>query len=251
MLSSRHNRLVKRAKALLRRRTRAAEGAFLVEGARAVETVFEAGAELQAVLLDPEAGLVDLAVKLSSGGCEPTLVAADLLAEVSDVVAPPGIVAIVTAPAHQLPDLCGAPRLLVLDQVRDPGNVGTLLRTAHATGSAVLFIQGCCDPLSPKVVRASAGAIVHTVWTHATADEALAWLPDSGYQTVVLAGGAQSLYHGALPSHPAFVVGNEAHGAAESWPGERRGLPMQPGAESLNAGIAAAVALYESVRQSG
>jgi TrmH family RNA methyltransferase len=251
-ITSPHNPLLKRARALLTRKGRAAQAAFLVEGPRAIATVLAAGARLEAVLVEPEAAAPELHGQLAAAGLEPILCAAGLLAEVCETETPQGWLAIVRAPSFEgwatPPD-----RLLVLDGVQDPGNVGTLLRTADAVGAGVILAAGCADPLSPKVVRASAGAVVRVPWRRLSVAEARNWLTRIGREVIVLdSAGGEELSGAPLPWPLALVAGSEAHGPSAAWDDcPRRRLPMRPGAESLNVAIAAAVALYESVRQHG
>lgn len=249
MISSPGNELIKRARSLLTRKGRERTGLFLVEGPRAIATVMEAGAAVEAVLLadgylDPQ--LAGLPVRVET-------VTPELLASVTDQVTPVGCVALVASPERRERGLLPA-RVLVADEVRDPGNLGTLLRTADAVGAAVLLAGGCADPLSPKVVRASAGAVVRTAWWRLSGRAARSWLEADGRAGLVLdAAAEESLYELALPAEVALVASNEAHGAGPEWAGygRRCRLPMRAGTDSLNVGVAAAIALYECVRQYG
>ncbi|MCC7493576.1 MAG: RNA methyltransferase [Fimbriimonadaceae bacterium] len=205
---------------------------------------------MQTVLHEPAA---DAAVLTLAASCGARLVPleAGLLAGIVQTVTPGPLAAIVRSPAQSTPAAL-PDRLLVLAEVRDPGNVGTLLRTADAAGAGLVLAGGCADPLSPKVVRASAGAVVRVPWWCAKAPDVVDWLQRDGRAVLVLAAGGPSLYGAALPPTLALVVGNEGHGAGPEWAvWPTRCLPMAAGAESLNAAVAGSLALYELVRQHG
>ena len=179
-------------------------------------------------------------------------VSESVLRSISDEVTPNGCVSVVSIPPPRLtspwPEL-----VLVADEVRDPGNLGTLLRTADAVGAGVLLSGGCADLFSPKVVRASVGALVRVPFARMGQAAAIAAVAAAQRAAVVLDTSGDSLYDGALPLPwpVALVAGNEAHGVSPAWRevGVSRRIPMQPGAESLNVGGAAALALYEAARQ--
>lgn len=253
MLASRHSPLLKRARALLTRRGREREGAFLVEGARAVADVVAAGAQVEVVLLVADAGHEALGAALTAKGVPVVEVSGEAFSAVSDTNTPAGVMAVVSWREPGPERLDPAPkRLLVLDAVRDPGNLGTLLRCADAVQAGVVLTPGCADPLSPKVVRASAASVARTLWVRMDVRSLQRWLAARSYGIVVLAAGARSVYDGALPSPLAVVAGNEAHGPEADWPGgDRRAVPMREGVDSLNVAVAAAVVLYEDVRQHG
>jgi TrmH family RNA methyltransferase len=145
--------------------------------------------------------------------------------------------------------------LLVLDRLQDPGNVGALVRTAGAIGfDGVLCVKGTADPFSPKAVRASAGALFRLpVYESGDPEEALDTLRSEGYRVVLLdAGGTSLCWEADITGRAAFIVGNEGGGVdprfADSADVTVR-VPMTAGAESLNAAVAAGIAMYERRRQ--
>ena len=178
-----------------------------------------------------------------------------VLEAVSDATTPQGVVAVVGMDDVALSEVGDATLVLVLDQIRDPGNAGTLVRCAAAAGAeAVVFTKGCVDPYAPKTVRASAGSLFRVgVVRDAAPEDAARDLRDRGFALVGTDAGAETPYDSLDYSGPvAFVVGNEAWGIPE----EHRalltdvvGIPMPGDAESLNAGIAGAILLFEAVRQ--
>ena len=250
MLTSPHNDLLKLARSLRTRKGRQRSGLFLVDSPRAVSTMLGAGAEVVHLLHTPDFDdpLLDTA---REAGAELVAVAPKLLADVADAESPAGCVALVKAPADSPPDRLASP-LLILDAIRDPGNVGTILRTADAVGAQVALCTGCADPLSPKVVRASAGAVMRVQWWRDEAYHLQSMVAEQGLELWVLDSvGGEDLLTTALPEAVAMVVGNEAHGPSEAWQnvGRRCTLPMRAGSESLNAAIAAAVAMYLLAQQ--
>lgn len=179
-----------------------------------------------------------------------------VLEALSDSVTPQGVVAVMEMGDVVLADLDdGVDLVVILDQLRDPGNAGTLVRSATAAGAgAVVFASGSVDPYSPKTVRASAGMVgrVDLVRDVPFPDAASA-LTERGFAVVGTDAAAATAYDEVDYTGPvAIVVGNEAWGIAA----EHRGfltdvvrIPMPGDAESLNAGIAGSLLLFEAVRQ--
>jgi len=148
----------------------------------------------------------------------------------------------------------GLSLIVVLDEVQDPGNVGTSIRVAAGLGAeGVLLTQGCADLWNPKVVRASAGAVLHVpVWRGINSGDAAQILSSARYTFWIADASGESLFSETrIPERLVLVLGNESHGASLSWlevQGARRiGLPMDHGVESLNVGTALA-ALLGSIR---
>jgi TrmH family RNA methyltransferase len=146
-------------------------------------------------------------------------------------------------------------RLLLAEDLQDPGNVGTLIRTANAFGfDGVILAGACADPFGPKAVRASMGAVFRRrVWTMSSGEAILA-LKEKGVPLVAAAlrADAETLGKWEFPQRLALAIGNEGHGlSAEMLEAADRvvRIPMEPGAESLNAGAAAAVLLWEVYRR--
>lgn len=254
MITSPNNQWLKRARALLSRRGREREGAFLVEGPRALRTVLEAGAQIECVLLEVTAvEAPELRAALAAARVQVEAATPGLLGTVFETETPQGWLAVVRSPETSGPPAARPARLVLADRVQDPGNLGSLLRTADAVGAAVVLLGGTADPLTPKVVRASAGSVVRVPWWRQPAAEVRAWLAETGGGVVVLDSGAgDDLLTADLPWPLALVAGSEAHGPSEVWAdAPRLRLPMRAGAESLNVAIATAVALYDSVRKHG
>ena len=256
MITSSANARIREARKLQRRRGRREQGRVLLEGARLIRDALEAGAALPLLFYVPDrveaqpllAEIINLAVQR---GVECLACTADALAVLCDTVTPQGIVAVATQP--ELPWPSPPAPLLILDRLRDPGNAGTLLRTAEATGVAgVVFGPETVDPYNDKVLRAGMGAHFRVPVRVADQWSAIdAWLaPD---QPVYLAEAAATLTYDQVDwrGPAALVVGGEAAGAGDD--ARRRAtplaIPMAGRVESLNAAVAGAVILFEAARQ--
>lgn len=233
-------------------------GRFLVEGPQAVAAAFAAGIEVHEVFVDVDAGGAVMSIADQSP-TQVTWTTSQVLVAMGETQSSQGILATcanLTAP--ELSDVMHRPgQVVVLDAVSDPGNVGTIIRTADATGAAaVILTDGCADPHNGKVVRSTAGSLFHVpVLTGASVADVIAAAHGSGRQVLALAGeGAVDVtaISAAELATACWIVGSEAHGVS---PGARSGadrvvaIPMAGHAESLNAGVAASVALYASVLQ--
>jgi RNA methyltransferase, TrmH family len=131
---------------------------------------------------------------------------------------------------------------LALWRVADPGNVGTLLRSADAFGAALSLSDGCADPTGPKAVRASAGALFRV--------PLLGWDELPGRRIALVAHGGSPLADLELTPPLTFLLGSERHGLPEGLAVEKATIPLPGGAESLNVAAAGAIALYELSRRS-
>ena len=179
-------------------------------------------------------------------------VPAVIFGEVSTLPAAVGALAVVTTPSPALPPPAGFH--LLLEDVQDPGNVGAMLRTAAAAGvEQVLLSKHCAFAWAPKVLRAAQGA--HFLTTIVEDVDLLAWVRAfrrHGRVVATVAAGGTDLYASNIPSRVAIIIGNEGAGLSPALLAEadhRVTIPMPGGAESLNAAAAAAVVLFECVRQ--
>jgi TrmH family RNA methyltransferase len=251
MITSRANPQVKYVRRLLSdRRFRAAERAFVVEGTRWLRDLAAAGVAPRA-LYATDAWLTSnegraLAARL--GAAVP--VTEEVLAAMSDTETAPGALAVV---AHEPRPWPAAPTfLLILDAVANPGNLGTILRSASAAGAeGVLLGPGCVDATNPKVVRGSMGAILRLPLRSADWPE-IAQLVTA--LDVWLAAARDGVAYSAVDWRrpAALLIGGEAHGAgaaAEQLATGRVTIPMREATESLNAAVAAGILLFEVARQ--
>lgn len=174
-------------------------------------------------------------------------------AELSETETPQGIIAVMKMPVISAPSKAGRPFTLILDQVADPGNMGTILRTAWAVGlDACWLVKGSADPYSPKAVRAGMGAqFALDVFMLDTLEEAAQTARNFGVEQVwcTMPGVGISIFDKAFVcKNAALVIGNEANGISNPAVGTPVTIPMPGHAESLNAAQAATVFLIESLR---
>jgi TrmH family RNA methyltransferase len=239
------------------RRGRLQQQAFLAEGRRLLAEVLSARLKVKAVLWDVGTDELppDLSAELARREIPVFELSPQAFAAVADTVTPQGVIAIVERPQVNLEDIPA--HALLLDGVQDPGNVGTLLRTAEAFGIRhVCCGQGTVDPYSPKVVRAAMGGVFRLdVSTLPASDFIDRWRRTwpSGQVLVASAGGSKDCHRVDYGQPTLMVIGNEAHGISQDV-AERADvqvrIPMRGAAESLNAAIAGAILLYEMMRPS-
>jgi RNA methyltransferase, TrmH family len=196
----------------------------------------------------------ELAVQAGAEGARIHQVGPAVMSSLTETVTSQGAVAVVSVHTVNVADLT-TDLVLVLGEVRDPGNAGTLARSALAAGaSGAVFVTGTVDPFGPKTIRASAGAIFHLPIVISVAlDEALNELRARGLQLLGAEARAhKSIYEADLSAPTAVVVGNEAWGlpeGARELVDEVVSIPMRGPVESINAGIAGSVMLFEAARQ--
>ncbi len=272
MITSPSNPKVALLRSLHTPKGRAGADAFLVEGPHVIGAAIEAGVVPFLLLYEPtslgrtEEGrtLLDVLTQIgNTGQMEALEVNMRALAHACDTQTPQGIVGAV-ALADVAPERLRArrrgrfrPLVLVLDEVADPGNLGTILRSALAADvDEVLLTPGCVDPYSPKVVRAASGAHFHLPiapqqsWEQIT--QRLSGAPKTAQILLAEAHAARPYYDVDLSRRTALIIGNEARGPSAQvrrLATERISIPMWNGVESLNAAIAASILLFEAARQ--
>jgi TrmH family RNA methyltransferase len=254
MITSPANRKVKLVRALGRKKERYAARAFVIEGVRLIEQALDARVLPSLVLHTPsietDARARTLLERLHATTPEVYVVSEAILHEVTQTETPQGLVAVVPFVERPLPP---QPQfVLILDALRDPGNAGTIFRSASAAGVDALFLApGSADPYNPKVVRAAMGAHWSVPWRVAAWHHivnAVAHIP-----RVYLADArGEVTYTRADWTRPvALIIGSEAHGAsapAQQIATARTRIPLRDGIESLNAAMAATLLLFEATR---
>jgi RNA methyltransferase, TrmH family len=258
---------VKAARQLAKRALRLRARSFLAEGPQAVgEALARRGIVTQLFITAPaRARHADLAGLAAGQGVPVQAVSGEVMAELAQTITPQGVVAVcryVDVPLAQL--AAGAPRLVtILANVRDPGNAGTVLRTADAAGAdGVIFTDASVDPYNSKCVRATAGSLFHLpLVVDAPVAGAVAAMREAGLRIVAADGQAGRSLDEAGPGGPAGVLGgptawlfgNEAWGLPAdvlAFADDVVAVPIYGKAESLNLAAAAAVCLYTSARAS-
>ena len=247
-ITSAKNPTVRSLRDLKDRRAREESGRILVEGEVMIREALGCGLQIHELLADERHE--PLAMELEAQGARAYSVPRSILEAVCETKTPQGVCASFTAPkslrVDELPDT-----VVALDGVQDPGNVGTIGRTADAAGfQSLLLGEGSADPLSPKVLCAAMGSGFRIPFSHAAPlSDALRALKARGY-TIIASDLAGTDFYSRPDPGPkiALVIGNEARGispAVRECADMRLKLPMRGGAESLNAAIAAAILMYD------
>lgn len=257
--------LIKRLRRLVtQRKARSRERAFVVDGPKLVAEALgpEASTDVQAVVVGADAAAARLEIEplAAARGLAVHVAVEGLLDSILDPVTPQPVAAIVARRRDILPDFgTGRGRLepvLCLVEARDPGNVGTLLRSAEAAGAAGLVLAGpCVDPTNPKAVRASAGSILRTPVVEAPdVSEAIAQLRSTGRRIVATVAAGEAIpYDEVRLADAAILLGNEAHGLADEVIAQAdvaATIPLAGRTESLNVAVAGSLFLFEALRQS-
>jgi RNA methyltransferase, TrmH family len=237
-----------------RRSLRSADRAFVLEGAKVIGEALDAGVALEAVFAASGVDAVrPLLQRALDAGVRVHTLQPGLIDRVADTVTPQPVMAIAPWIDVPLETVRSGDFFLVCVDVRDPGNAGTLLRSAEAAGaSAVLFCDGSVDVFNPKTVRASAGSLFHvSVVNGGSAEDVLRTLASWGVRTLGTTARDGTPYDAVdLRAPVAIVLGNEAQGLPDDLPlDELVTIPMAGSGESLNVGMAAAVLAFEVARQ--
>jgi len=257
-VTSIHNPKIQFARDLLNHKTtRVEHGLYIAEGIRLAEETLSTGLTPHLILYSSQLSARgrDLIAGFRSRGCEMVEVYPDVLERLSDTETSQGILLVL--PQNSIPLPASADLVLIIDQLRDPGNMGTILRSAAATGVQAVFITpGSVDPYMPKVVRAGMGAhfrlsLQQAEW-QVIRDYCTSNQPEPLRILLADSNGGDSMWQTDLTKPIALVVGGEADGASQAVRADCDGLihiPMPGKFESLNAGVATSIILYEIIRQ--
>ena len=255
-IGARHHSMQRLRRLSRRRSARSDEGAFVIDGPTLLGEALDAGVDIDEVVATPACpeSLLDRAA--ATGAVVRRARESDL-GRMVDAVTPRGVAAVARFEERDAAELAGTVRALtlVLVNVSDPGNAGTLMRSAEASGAgAVLFCDGSVDPYGPKCVRSSAGAVFRLELARdGDAGAALRALAGTGVRTVAtLARGAGPYDRADLAGPVAIVLGSEAHGlpaALAAAVDTAVTIPMEGRAESLNVAMAGTILCFEALRQ--
>jgi TrmH family RNA methyltransferase len=248
-------RVLTLARDLKRRKSRERHSLFVAEGVRAVEELVRSELKITGVLAAPQldgaprgSALRDAII---SRGIEVSAVSESEFRSAAETESPQGVLAIAEIPQHSLSDFAQRDplRLLILDAVQDPGNVGTILRTAAALGAdATVALPGTVDLWNAKVVRGAMGASFRHPAFHASAEELFAFLDSERIELWGADSDGQSINDTPPVPRLALAVGNEGAGLS-STVRERAArivsLPISHAVESLNVSVAAGILLYQ------
>ena len=234
IIQSRSNIRVRRMAALKDKKFRREYGEYLVEGIKMVTECIEAGCEVTSVMCTPE---------YASVSADAVVVTRDVFEYISDEKSPQGVIASVKIP--RTPVSAPEDRCILLDGLQDPGNVGTIIRTANAAGFGEIYLVGCADPYSPKSVRASMSGVFFTKLMRCTADEALDALRDVPLVSADMDG--ENVFGFNAPDKFCLCIGNEGSGLSQkvrSASAYTVRVPMRSTCESLNAAVSAGILMY-------
>lgn len=247
-ITSPSNQKIKYLQALKKRRFREEQGKVFLEGERLIADSLAYGAVIESVFYHEDYKGARIACEDSYDVC------AAAFDKAAETVTPQGVLAIAKMPEA---GLTAAPGLYVLcDNLRDPGNLGTIFRTAHAAAAkGILLTAGCTDPFGSKCARSSMGSIFGVPSAQVTTQE-LRDLAQSGCNIYAAVAGkdSESIFDTKLAERSIIAIGNEGEGLGDevlSLASRHITIPMPGGTESLNAAASAAILIYEYVRQFG
>lgn len=252
VITSRDNKIFKKAKSLSVREKRDENKMFLAEGSRAVCDAAKKNVKLHALLLR------EGTAPPFTPSCPVYTFSPRLFGEISQTVTPQGIAAICSMRELSLEDIRVNENSAVImcEDVQDPGNIGTIIRSAHACfAGGVVLTKGCCDLYNPKIIRATMSSVFSVpVIRNVSAQKAVSFFKKKGFKTVGGALGKDSsvLYETDIKGKTLIIIGNEGNGIKKEtldMCDKRVIIPMKSDAESLNAAVAASIMLYEHARQ--
>lgn len=251
MISRNQAKLIRK---LASRKHREARDLFLVEGVRHVEELLNASWPVELALVAPclsetERGRA-LLDRMKAVGWKLADTSDRELERLAPTESPQGVLVVAVSPRRNLEEYEPAPNstILIFDRLADPGNLGTLIRTAHALGvDWAVALPGTVDPWNPKAVRASAGSLFHLPVSRQDWESVVHWLRKHGFDILCADAEGEPVSRGARPGTPfALVLGNEPTGLSEATSGEcdrRVAVSLPASVESLNVAIAGALLL--------
>lgn len=250
VVTSRANARVKQLRAAFAGQARLSSGLVAIEGEHLLEEALRSGQPLKTIFLSERRDTPSFVPR----GVELIRLASDVFSSAVETQSPQGIAALLVPPVGDVKAmLIGTPLILIAVGLQDPGNLGTLIRSAEAFGATgVLTTSGTVNPWNNKCVRASSGSIFRVPLAVAT-PEVMERLEQAGVRLLAaMKDDAQPIDQADLTSPSAFLIGNEGAGLAEGWAAmaeARVTIPCPGRVESLNAAVAGSLLLYEASRQ--
>jgi TrmH family RNA methyltransferase len=254
-ITSKDNQLYKLCVRLASRKYRDSYGQFLVEGEKVIRDAVKAGQTIVTVLAEDGYPLDE-----SKFPCPCVLVEKKLFSQLAQTTTTQGIIAIVEKEKMNREEFCRrigekSGNVILLDRLQDPGNIGTIIRTADAAGySGVMTIKGTADLYAPKIVRATAGSLFRMpVYAADSPQEAVSLLEEAG-KTILATGFQTDLYYYDVDMKRdiGLIIGNEGNGISDELMQQAHKIikiPMDGEIDSLNAAVAAGILMYEAVRK--
>ncbi|MBE7034651.1 MAG: RNA methyltransferase [Ruminococcaceae bacterium] len=253
-ISGSDHKLVKETAALKEKKYRERYGAFVVEGAMSVLWALQSSYSVKSIVISRDF-VPPESIKAYFEDVPVYRVPPHVFSKMADTKTPQGILCVCALPPAQCSPTQGL--FLYCDNVRDPGNLGSIIRSADALGfDGVLLSPGCVDPFGPKLVRSTMGSLFHITLIGDVDADALRTMQKSGFSLIVSALGQDAVAPEAIGSlqNAVVAVGNEANGVSEatlSAADQIVTIPMAGSAESLNVAAAAAILLYEIAKKGG
>ncbi len=264
-IRSNENKIYKLCMQLTAKKYRDRLGLYLIEGENLLEEAIKNGARMRQVIFSEsflekaETARRSLPRGLSEG-IETFSMSDRLFSGIAQTKTPQGIIAVVEKPALTRDEAVSAIKkeganVVILDRLQDPGNIGTIIRTADAAGiSMIIALKGTADVFSPKVIRAAMGSVFRMpIFFADEPREVLALMKECGKRTAATCFDTDSFYYDAdISKDTAIIIGNEGNGICEEFSDGadiRIKIPMHGNIESLNAAVAAAILMYEAVRK--
>jgi len=251
LITSLSNPLIKQARALRQKKTRATSGLFLVEGIHHVGEAIEAKWDVRAILYAPDLLTSRFALDLISRlSFDPQPVSVHVMESLAGKENPQGLLAIVHQRQLRLAELGPVRKAAAVVAPQDPGNVGTILRTLDAVGGDALFLlDASVDLYHPTVVRSSMGALFWKPIVQTSFSDFVIWARKGNYQLIGTSSHAEVDYHTLVPNLPwLLVLGNEQRGLSREQTADcdvTVSLPMRGRISSLNLAVAAGILLYQ------
>lgn len=246
ILTSVDNKIVKEARSLNEKKFRRFHGKFLVDGEKLVNEVVLGDFVVDKIFVD-STRLNDFGYILENYDGTVVPVSTKVLNSISENVSPQGIIAEVEMkPTVEFVPNKNKP-ILILDRIQDPGNMGTIIRTAAATGIESIVLIDTVDAFSPKVVRSSSGGVFYVDIFRMTENEILSFVSKNNIELLVADMNGENIFNAEnISQNFALVIGNEGQGVSENFKNSGRivSLPMKSQMESLNAGVSASVLMY-------
>ncbi|SFS45117.1 RNA methyltransferase, TrmH family [Paenibacillus sp. BC26] len=255
-ITSVQNEKVKAMAALLEKKHRDRTGRFIIEGVHLVQEALLAGADVETIVIDMERGIPgELRTLLGQTDCELIEATPAVMAKCTGTDSPPPVFGVAAKPYADVSNLYQQDSLVVvLDGVRDPGNVGTIIRSADAVGAhAVVLGRGCVDLYNPKTVRSTMGSLFHLPVIEGDLSELL---PEAKKHGISLVGtslqASATCYSYNWSGATWLLMGSESQGLSGDVLGQVDTsiiIPMHGHSESLNVAMASTILLYEALRQ--
>ncbi|MFV9511134.1 TrmH family RNA methyltransferase [Tepidibacillus sp. LV47] len=257
IIQSVHNPKVKSWIRLKTKQGRNEQGLFLIEGIKNVEEVLQSGQEVVSIIYGEDKEIPDswrTKMEQSKQPIHLYQVSQHIIEKLAETKTPQGFFAIVKQELHTIETLLSHSFLLLVDEIQDPGNLGTIIRSADAAGvEGIILGDGTVDPYNGKVIRSAMGSMFHLPIVKASLDEVIPRLKESSFQVIGTSPYAKKAYFEMdYKQKTAILVGNEARGLAESrmeQVDQMVQIPFMGQAESLNVAIATSIILFERARQ--